>query len=62
MSLARAGSNPASRTIIFGWIAQLAEHETENLGVPGSIPGPATMGEWRNGSRNGLKIRWDLVP
>ena len=27
----------------YGWIAQLVEHETENLGVPGSIPGPATI-------------------
>lgn len=36
----------------YGWIAQLVEHETENLGVPGSIPGPATiygeLAKWSN--------------
>lgn len=31
----------------YGWIAQLVEHETENLGVPGSIPGPATIDLFR---------------
>ena len=37
-----AGSTPVGTAIYFGFIAQLAEHKTENLGVVGSIPTEAT--------------------
>ena len=38
-----AGSIPVGTAIYFGFIAQLAEHKTENLGVVGSIPTEATI-------------------
>ena len=38
-----AGSIPVGTAIRFGFIAQLAEHKTENLGVVGSIPTEATI-------------------
>lgn len=34
-----------SRCHLRGWVAQLVEHQTENLGVSGSIPLPTTIGE-----------------
>ncbi len=38
----------------------MVERSAVNRLVVGSNPtAPANMVEWRNGSRNGLKIRWD---
>ena len=36
-------SNLGRATIYYGFIAQLEEHKTENLGVAGSIPAEATI-------------------
>lgn len=36
----RSGTLPVRRA---GWVAQLVEHRTENPGVAGSIPAPATV-------------------
>lgn len=34
--------------LVYGRVAQLVEHGTENPGVAGSIPAPTTMGVWWN--------------
>lgn len=34
--------NRTSVNVSDGWVAQLVEHRTENPGVAGSIPAPAT--------------------
>ena len=42
----RQGSNPVVTLAIvylYGWIAQLVEHLTEDQGVGGSIPSPTTI-------------------
>jgi len=47
------GSNPIYAT--FGTIAQLVEQQTENLRVPGSIPGGTTKNK-------PMSHRWSIAP